>query len=196
MRNCFDGKLKQRCLVSEIGHREATPMIRQHYIGKWPGVVTLILGLWRDCFLVGVIVFALPPPETSKRYGGVTWEFARLWVDDLMPRNTESWFIGRALTHVRKYYPQVEYLVTYADPSVGHKGTIYRATNWTADGMTDDERRSPRCDYEIDGKRYSRASHLPNGAAAKRVPRVSKYRFYMRLTSKPSRAGCAAVLTE
>jgi hypothetical protein len=177
----FDGELKRRCLVNEIGREEATPMIRQHYIGKWPGVVTLILGLWRDCFLAGVIVFALPPPETAKRYGGFTWEFARLWVDDLMPRNTESWFIGRALAHIRKHYPQVEYLVTYADPSVGHRGTIYKATNWIADGMTDDERRSPRCDYEVNGKRYSRASHVPNGAAIKRVPRVSKHRFYMRL---------------
>lgn len=177
----FDSSLKRRCLVMEIGHQEATPMIQQHYIGKWPGVVTLILGLWKDCFLVGVIVFALPPPETAKRYGGITWEFARLWVNDSMPRNTESWFIGRAFAHIRKYYPTVQFLVTYADPSVGHIGTIYRATNWIPDGMTDDNRNSPRCDYEANGKRYSRASHIPAGTIAVRVPRVSKYRFYMKM---------------
>jgi hypothetical protein len=69
--------------------------------------------------------------------------------------------------------------VSYADPSVGHVGTVYKASNWMADGRTDDERKSPRCDY-VDantGKKYSRKSHIPAGAKVQRVPRVSKFRF-------------------
>ena len=156
-------------------------MVRRHYLKKWPGVEMLTLGLWRDCFLVGVMVFALPPRETMIRYGGETWELARLWIDDSMPRNSESWFIGQAFAHIRRAYKRVEYLVSYADPSFGHVGTIYKATNWRSDGQTGDERKSPRCDYEYAGKRYSRASHLPVGVVPIRVPRVSKYRFVYRL---------------
>ena len=36
-------------------------MIRQHYIGRWPGVCVLTLALKRAESLLGVIVFALPP---------------------------------------------------------------------------------------------------------------------------------------
>lgn len=164
-------------MVTEIGRQEADWMIRRHYLKRWPGVEMLTLGLWCDCFLVGVMVFALPPRETMIRYGGETWELARLWVDDSMPRNTESWFIGRAFAHIRQAYKKVEYLVSYADPSFGHVGTIYKATNWKSDGRTDEGRKSPRCDYEYAGKRYSRRAHLPDGAMPTRVPRVSKYRF-------------------
>jgi hypothetical protein len=154
-------------------------MVLSHYIGRWPGVCVLTLALKRVDAAIGVVVFALPPRETARRYGAVTWELARLWVDDRIPANAESYVIGRAIRYVRARHPEVGMLVSYADPSAGHTGAIYKATNWLADGMTDDERRSPRCDYAdaSTGKRYSRRSHLPPSAAILRVPRVSKYRF-------------------
>jgi len=68
--------------------------------------------MWRGPFIVGVIVFALPPRETMQRYG----------VD---------------IKFIRSNHPQVDALVSYADPSAGHSGTIYRAANWESDGHTD-----------------------------------------------------------
>lgn len=155
-------------------------MIRAHYIGKWPGVCTAILGLRRGSDVLGVIVFALPPRETSKRYGGITWELARLWIDDSVPQNGETWLIGAAVKWIKRNRPEVEFLVSYADPSAGHAGTIYKAANWIADGRTDQERKTPRFDYACaaTGKRYSRRGHVPQGVEIKRVPRVSKSRFY------------------
>ncbi len=136
------------------------------------------LGLFRDETPVGVIVFALPPRETCKRYGvSVCWELARLFIEDSEPKNTETWFVSRAIRWVKVTRSEVECLVSYADPSVGHSGVIYRAGNWIADGRTDQERKSPRCDYEADGKRYSRRGHIPEGLVITRVPRVSKFRF-------------------
>ncbi len=167
-------------------HVEARRMVEfGHYLHKWPGVVTCCLLLRVAALLagrpyqraVGVVVFALPPRETNKRYGGFVWELARLWISDEMPRNSESWFIARAVRYVQKTYPEVDFLVSYADPSHGHRGTIYKASNWLADGRTDQERKSPRCDYVAAGKRYSRRSHVPVGVLPTRVPRVSKYRF-------------------
>lgn len=157
-------------------------MIRRHYLGKWPGVCVLILALQVDASPRGVVVFALPPRETAKRYGCMTWELARLWVADEIPRNAETWLISAAVRHVRRT-ARVGMLVSYADPSVGHSGTIYRAANWVYDGMTDDDRKSPRCDY-VDGatgKRYSRRSHVPVAAVVRRVPRTRKHRFTYRI---------------
>ena len=133
--------------------------------------------------LVGCCIFALPPRQIYTRYGGLTWELARLWVDDVMPRNTESWLIGQSIRWVRRNRSEVEWLVSYADPSQGHSGVIYRTTNWESDGMTDEGRKTPRKDY-LDprtGKRYSRKAHVPEGVEYDLVPRISKHRYRMRL---------------
>jgi hypothetical protein len=158
-------------------------MIRRHYIGKWPGVCVLILALERAGVAIGVIVFALPPRETSKRYGGETWELARLWLDDTVPQNAETYFIARAVRYIRQHHKSVEMLVSYADPTAGHAGTIYKAANWIADGRTDQDRKTPRFDYADaeTGKRYSRRGHVPAGTVIKRIPRTSKHRFIYRL---------------
>lgn len=168
--------------VRESDRREVDGMIRSHYLGCWPGVVVAILGLYRDGEPVGVIVFSLPPPETFVRYGGETWELGRLWVADTEPCNTESWFIARAVRYVKRFHREVVALVSYADPSVGHEGIIYRAANWLRDGRTDEGRQTPRFDYEADGKRFSRRSHVPRGVDTLRVPRVSKHRYWLPLT--------------
>ncbi len=140
---------------------------------------------------IGVIVFALPPRETFVRYGvSEAWELARLFIEDVTPKNTETWFIARAIRWIQKNRPSVQLLVSYADPSVNHQGVIYRAGNWIVDGRTDQERKTPRFDYEaleqipeaplltqaVHAKKFSRKSHV-NGAEVKRVPRASKYRF-------------------
>ena len=179
----FDKTWRAECVVEIAERTETDWMIRRHYLGKWPGVTVLALAMKRAGVAIGLIVFALPPRETAKRYGGVTWELARLWIDDAVPVNGETWLIGRAVRFIRRERPEVAVLVSYADPAAGHAGVIYKAANWAADGRTDDGRKSPRCDLEsvFDGKRYSRWSHVPEGDMAERVPRVSKWRFVHRM---------------
>ena len=168
--------------VGPIGRKEADPLVRSHYLKRWPSVCTLTLGMWRGPLIVGIIVFALPPRETMKRYRvSVAWELARLFVLDTEPFNSETWFMARAIKFVRNNHPQVEALVSYADPSAGHSGTIYRAANWQSDGRTDQERKTPRFDYGVNGKIYSRRSHVPEGAEITKIPRVSKFRYLYRM---------------
>lgn len=173
----FDAALRARCALEHAARGEVSWMVSRHYLGRWPGVVVCTLVLRLDGIGVGTAVFALPPRETATRYGGVCWELARLWVEDSMPRNTETWCIGKALRHVRREHPNVLFLVSYADPSAGHSGVIYRASNWLYDGRTDAGRKTPRKDYRCGGKMYSRMAHLPPGEPYTLVPRVSKYRY-------------------
>lgn len=179
----FDSTWRAACSVEPITRAAADPMIRSHYIGRWPGVCVCSLALICGNRPVGVIVFALPPRETSKRYGGETWELARLWVDDSIPANAETFLIGRAVRFIRRNHPAVKVLVSYADPSAGHAGTIYKAANWLPDGRTDQERKTPRFDYAdaATGRRYSRRKHVPEGIEIARIPRISKHRFVYRL---------------
>jgi hypothetical protein len=179
----FDKAWRESCHLERVTRSQVDMMIRKHYIGKWPGVTVLTLGIRRGTELWGVIVFALPPRETSKRYGGETWELARLWIDDDLPQNAETWAIARAIRYIKANHPIVKVLVSYADPSAGHSGTIYKAANWIEDGRTDQERKTPRFDYACakTGKKYSRRKHVPAGIEIVRVPRVSKSRFIYRL---------------
>lgn len=179
----FDASWRAASRVEAVQRGDIDSFIKLHYIGHWPGVVTLILGMRCNGKLRGGIVFALPPRETSKRYGGATWELARLWIEDGVPINAESWLIAQAVRYIRKARPDVKFLVSYADPSVGHTGIVYKAANWKVDGRTDDERKTPRFDYAdaATGRKYSRRGHVPEGVTIKRVPRISKYRFVYKL---------------
>ena len=179
----FDRVWRERCRVVPCSVASVSEALRVHYIGKRPGVVTLAMMMLEDAFMVGAIVYALPPRETATRFGGVTWEMARLWIDDRVPTNGESWLIAQSVKHIKANYPDVRCLVTYADPSAGHTGTVYRAANWRQDGRTDDGRKSPRFDLTdaVTGKKYGRSSHVPAGTETVRCPRVSKARFVYHL---------------
>lgn len=182
----FDKKLRQLCEVVRVGRSDVDCLIKAHYLKKWPAVCTLILGLRKIDLLgyQGVIVYSMPPRETIKRYGGLTWELARLFIKDSMPRNTETFFISRSVEYIKRNRPEVKGLVSYADPSAGHAGIIYKAANWSSDGKTDQGRKTPRFDYVDDtGKKYGRCCHIPIGREVIKTPRVSKYRFYLRLAN-------------
>jgi hypothetical protein len=175
----FDAEWRSYCRVVPITRHMASRAIAKHYLGKWPGVTVLTLGLLRNWEVLGVCVFALPPRETAKRYGCTVWELARLWIDDAVPTNAETFLIGRSIRYVRQHHKSVGLIVSYADPSAGHSGTIYKASNWKPDGRTDEGRKTPRVDYVCaeTGKKFARSSHIPDGTQVNKVPRVSKFRF-------------------
>jgi hypothetical protein len=56
-------------------------------------------------------------------------EFDRMWLDDALPKNSESQVISLLLAFVKVRWPQIRFVITYADGSVGNVGTIYKATN-------------------------------------------------------------------
>jgi len=53
-------------------------------------------------------------------------ELTRLWSADTMPKNTESKIISESM---RQLPSKIKLIITYADPSRGHIGYIYQATN-------------------------------------------------------------------
>lgn len=157
--------------------------IKAHYLSKRPAIVMLCMAMLCRDQPVGCVVYSAPPREAYKRYGGKTWELARLYIIDEIPRNAETWLIAQSIKHIKSHNPEVLFLLSYADPSAGHSGTIYLAANWQPDGRTDDERKSPRCDYydAHTGKKYGRRGNMPLTAIIERRPRISKRRFIYQL---------------
>ena len=62
-------------------------------------------------------------------------ELRRLVLIDDTPRNSESYFIGRALRWLKRN-TDVETIVSYADPAYGHEGIVYKASNFRMVGIT------------------------------------------------------------
>lgn len=56
-------------------------------------------------------------------------EFDRMWLSDLLPKNSESQVISLLISYIKQKYKNIKFIITYADESVGNKGIIYQATN-------------------------------------------------------------------
>jgi hypothetical protein len=92
-------------------------------------------GMFDGLELVGVCAFANPCSEAvcASVFGveqkrSVT-ELHRLVLLDEVPKNSESWFIVRALKALKKDRPNYNAVLSFADATEGHLGTIYQATN-------------------------------------------------------------------
>jgi hypothetical protein len=187
----FDAAWRARTVIAPAPLSVAKPFLMRHYLRKRPGVVVLTLVVYVDGWARGMVMFSLPPTQTNVRYKcGTCWELARLYLDDDMPRNAESYVIAWAVRYIERNHPGVDCLVSYADPSRGHNGRIYRASNWLEDGRTDAGRKTARVDYQDEfGRHYSRRAHIPDGVDYFTVPRVSKFRFVYWLRRKKRREG-------
>lgn len=75
-------------------------------------------------------------------------ELRRLCCIDDTPKNTESYFIGHTLRWLKKN-TTIKKVISYADQTYGHEGTIYKATHFQHVGMT-----APCRVICYDGKKY------------------------------------------
>ena len=62
-------------------------------------------------------------------------ELRRLCCIDDTPKNTESYFIGNTLRWLKKN-TEIKTVISYADTTYNHEGTIYKASNFKNIGMT------------------------------------------------------------
>jgi hypothetical protein len=114
---------------------------RHHYSGKVAANSQLHLGVFWDGRLEGVMQFG-PPMDKRHLLGmvpGTPWhgmlELNRMVFTDRLPRNSESRALGVALRLIRREYPQVQWIVSFADACQCGDGTIYRAAGFLLTAM-------------------------------------------------------------
>jgi len=145
--------------------------------------------------LIGVCAFATPNsenvrasvfgPENKHR---VT-ELHRLVILDETPTNTESWFIVRALKGLKEYRPQIWGVLSFADGTEGHRGTIYQATNALYMGTTGKARFWRDPDGRLRHPRQNGHNVTPDEAKAKgwvAEMREAKHRYLFLLGDGPT----------
>jgi len=163
-------------------------IVKNHYLHSMPGGTKLVFGALVNGRLSGAIAFGSGPANAYQLVSGTTPEdcltLTRLWLSDELPSNSESRVISICLRALKKH-TKVKFLVSYADPSQGHMGTIYQATGWLYTGLSE---AMPMFDLG-DGKvRHSRSlshsygthsiKHFEScGTRVKVIPQPRKHRY-------------------
>ena len=109
--------------------------------GKVVNNSKLHFGVFLDGTLHGVMSYG-PSLDKSKIIGlveGTGWneflELNRMAFDSVLPRNSESRAISMSIKLIRKYAPQVKWIISFADACSCGDGTIYRASNFVLTGI-------------------------------------------------------------
>jgi hypothetical protein len=169
-------------LISVLDSKMAARLVvAQHYLHRRPPI-SHAFGIHVGGKLLGCVTYGTPasrhlqmgacPSDPSK-----VIELNRLWLDDELPRNSESWFVSRTL---KMLPPKI--VVSYADPLWGHYGYIYRALNFRYAGWTDMDRKTPRYDYiPLDPTKHTREAFRDGpglSGVAYRRRRVAKVKYW------------------
>jgi hypothetical protein len=179
----------QPMLVKPVPFVVAKRLIeKNHYLHTFPGGTKLAFGIFVDNHLQGAISLGAGPANAYNLVYQACPDdclvLTRLWLSDELPRNSESKVIAVILRSL-KQHTAVKFLVSYADPSQGHVGTIYQATNWLYTGLSE---AMPLYDLGDGKARQSRSlahgfgthsvKHLiDSGINVTLVPQSSKHRY-------------------
>lgn len=130
-------------LVKPINSKTAVEFVKKHH---YSGKVVQNSQLHFGCFLKGILggVMSFGPSLDKKKIIGLVkntgWnefiELNRMAFSDLLPRNSESRCISVALRLIKKHYPHIKWVISFADAQQCGDGTIYRASGFLLTGFS------------------------------------------------------------
>ena len=122
--------------VKEIQRDVANSVIKEnHYSKKFYSASYIHLGVFTDR-LLGVLQlgYAMNPASQCGVVADTKideyLELNRMWLDDELPRNSESMAISYAIKYIKKKYPKISWIQSFADERCGCLGVVYQAANF------------------------------------------------------------------
>jgi len=99
------------------------------------------IGAYLDDKLIAVCTFSsITRKQSAERLGMGSTSVRELSRYCIHParhqKNFASWMLSRAVKLFKRDNHKVKVLISFADTTQGHTGTIYRASNWRFDGIT------------------------------------------------------------
>jgi len=158
-----------------------------HYSGCIPKSKLVKIGVWESGVFVGVVIFGYgATAKLGAPYRLGMTECCELVRVAMQKHKTPvSKILALALKLLRKQSQGIRLIISYADPSQGHHGGIYQATNWIYSGKS----ASTVCYKDPSGKLWHgrRASKTANPQKQlvtdewKEVRQPGKHRYLMPL---------------
>jgi hypothetical protein len=183
---------KRDYLVAPVSHARSAALIRTlHYSRSCANTSVYSHGIFRvsDHALVGAAVWLPPPGRAANPVARLldvdplrVLSLSRLVVAPDVPTNGASFLLGGSIRIIdRDRFWRA--LVTYADPIEGHSGAIYRASNWTEAGISDETTRWIK-EGSIVSQKATRSRTVEEmiAAGAVRAGKSRKIRFVKRLS--------------
>ena len=133
-------------VVKPISQSDAAKVVKAcHYSGSVTQNSQLHFGVFLDGKCGGAMQFG-PSMDKRKIQGLVAqtgWnnflELNRMAFSEWLPRNSESRAISVALRLIRKHYPHIEWVISFADATQCGDGTIYRASGFVLTGIRENK---------------------------------------------------------
>jgi len=104
----------------------------EHYLGTIPPH-KLILTSHINGIIAGIAAFG---QGANKNMPKNTWELTRLCVPYYIIRPFTIQFLSICVNYIKNNFPEIQQLISYADPNVGHDGAVYRMSGWTKEAKT------------------------------------------------------------
>ena len=153
--------------IEQITYKMAMEIvIANHYLHR-KAPCSIAFGLFDKtthlCY--GVVTYGVSASSTllkgicGEEQASNVYELTRLWVDDSVPKNGESFLIENTIKQLDK-----EIIVSYADSSQEHLGIVYQATNFIYTGLS-----SKFKDPKIKGLEHQHHATYANGLTNKEV---------------------------
>jgi len=187
--NDICGRIVRDLQVTPISKVDAKNLlVSNHYLHSFPGGTKLSFGIFYQAMLMGAIALGVGPFLGYGLVDRATPEdcitLTRLWLEDNLPRNSESHVIGILLRSLQKE-TSLKFVLAYSDPAAGHLGVIYQATNWLYTGLSS---ATPLYDIGDGILHHSRSlahglgTHsirylVSQGINVKTVPQMPKHRY-------------------
>lgn len=131
-------------IVKPIKSNIANEFVKKHhYSGKVVQNSQLHFGCFLNGILGGVMSFgpSINKKGTINLVKGTGWndflELNRMAFSDLLPRNAESRCISIAMKLIKKHYPNIKWIISFADGCQCGDGTIYRASGFILVGIAE-----------------------------------------------------------
>jgi len=129
-------------IVKPISAEDARACIKRlHYSGKVVNSSSLHLGVFFNNRLEGALQFGSPidkrkvlPLVKDTPWRGML-ELNRMAFSEKLPRNSESRAIAFCMRLIKKNYPFIEWVLSFADATQCGDGTIYRASGFDLIGI-------------------------------------------------------------
>jgi hypothetical protein len=107
-----------------------------HYSRSVPTGKLVKIGVWEDKKFVGGVIFSRgATPMIGRPYRLNQTQICELTRIALNTHKTPvTKIVSIAMSMLRKNYPTIQMVVSYADVDQGHEGKIYKAGNWKYEG--------------------------------------------------------------
>lgn len=112
-------------------------IVTNHYSGKFYSASYIHLGVFMHGEISGVLQlgYAMNPASAGSVVTGTGMkeylELNRMWLDDICPRNSESKALSYAMRYIKRKFPAIKWVQSFADERCGGFGIVYQACSFS-----------------------------------------------------------------